>query len=99
MKLISIIQLDPQRDPDVAQAIVEFMNRLLSKYVEVLVNYEPKTRIELLFLFALDSVAVREPLVKKAACSFWVSLVWHASRDGPPRSNHCIIGNTCWPSG
>lgn len=64
--------LDPQSDPDVAQSIVEFLNRLTSKYIEVLVAYEPKSRMELLFLFTLDCVSVREPLAKKAACSFWV---------------------------
>ena len=64
--------VDPQTDPDVAQSIVEFINRMLSKYVEVFVNYEPKPRVELLFMFALSSVGVREPLVKKAACTFWV---------------------------
>lgn len=67
---------DPQTDPDVAQSIVEFMNRLLPKYMEILFSYEPKSRMELLFMFALNSMSVREPLVKKVACAFWVCICY-----------------------
>lgn len=89
---------DPQTDPDVAQSIVEFMNRMLSKYVEVFVNYEPKSRIELLFMFALNSVGVREPLVKKAACTFWSTLV--SLRDDQPAVQAAIdsIVQACGPA-
>jgi hypothetical protein len=72
---------DPQNDPEIAQSVVEFLGRLLRCYVDVLVLYQPYDRLENLFMFALDSLVVREPLVKKAASSFWASFLSLANLD------------------
>jgi len=72
---------DPQRDPEIAQSVVEFLGRLLRCYVNVLVFYQPYDRLENLFMFALDSLVVREPLVKKAASGFWASFLSLANLD------------------
>lgn len=66
---------DPQSDPEVSQSVVEFLNRMLSRYVNVLVHYQPSERVQMLFGFVLNALAVREPLVKKAAASFWATFV------------------------
>lgn len=66
---------DPQSDPEVSQSIVEFLNRMLSRYVDVLVHYQPSERVQMLFWFVLNALIVREPLVKKAAASFWATFV------------------------
>ncbi|KAL7267262.1 member of the karyopherin-beta, partial [Rhizina undulata] len=73
-ELVERIQ-DPQADPEISQGLVEFLNRLLGKYVDVLVEFQPKDRAEKLFMFVLNALAVREPLVKKAASSFWANFV------------------------
>ncbi|KAA8911147.1 armadillo-type protein [Sphaerosporella brunnea] len=71
-----IVQIgDPQNEPEIAQSIVEFVSRLLRRYVDVLVFYQPNDRLETLFLFALNSLVVRETLVKKAAANFWTQFL------------------------
>lgn len=66
------MQTDPQEDPDISESIIGFMSRLMPKYAEVIVGYEPKERMERTFIFILNAILAREPLVKKSACSFWV---------------------------
>lgn len=73
--LIADIGYAPQNEPEVAQSVTEFLSRLLRCYVGVLVSYQPHERLEQLFMFALDSLAVKETLVKKAAASFWTGFV------------------------
>lgn len=73
---------DPQSDPEASQSVVEFLNRMLSRYVNILVQYQPSERMQMLFGFVLNALAVREPLVKKAAASFWATFVSLA--DQPP---------------
>lgn len=73
--LIADIGYSPQNEPEIAQSVTEFLSRLLRCYVGVLVSYQPSERLEQLFVFALDSLAVRETLVKKAATSFWTGFV------------------------
>lgn len=66
---------DPQSDPEVSQSVVDFMNRMLSRYVDILVHYQPSERVQMLFGFVLNALTVREPLVKKAAATFWATFV------------------------
>jgi len=74
---------NPQEDPEVSQGLVEFLNRLFSRYITVIACYQPKERIEMLLWFVMNALQVRETLVKKAACTFWASLVSFAADDRP----------------
>lgn len=65
----------PQNEPEIAQSVAEFLSRLLRRYISVLVFYQPNDWLERLFVFVLDSLVVRETLVKKAAAGFWASFV------------------------
>lgn len=67
---------EPQNDPEVALNVVEFLSRLLRRYVGVLVFYQPGDQLEKLFIFSLESLTIKElPLVKKAAAGFWSSFL------------------------
>ncbi|KAI5849456.1 armadillo-type protein [Morchella snyderi] len=81
---------DPQTDPEASQSVVEFLNRMLSRYVNILVQYQPTERMQMLFGFVLNALAVREPLVKKAAATFWATFVSLA--DQPPPVQAAIDG-------
>ncbi|PWW78173.1 hypothetical protein C7212DRAFT_351385 [Tuber magnatum] len=74
---------NPQEDPEMSQGLVEFINRLFSRYITVIVHYQPRERIEMLLWFVMNALQVRETLVKKAACTFWASLVSFAADDRP----------------
>lgn len=62
---------DPQKDPEISQSSVEFLHKIVRCYPEIFVQYQPATNLERLVIFALDSLSVRETLVKKAATGFW----------------------------
>lgn len=66
---------NPQKDPEIAQSSVEFLHKVVRCYPEIFVQYQPANNLERLVLFTLNSLSVREPLVKKAATGFWSSLL------------------------
>ncbi|TGZ81094.1 ARM repeat-containing protein [Ascodesmis nigricans] len=66
---------DPQNDPEIAQSIVDFLQKIVRCYPALLVKYEPVQNMERLFLFTLNSLGVREPLLKKSATAFWTSFL------------------------
>ncbi|KAI5790105.1 armadillo-type protein [Geopyxis carbonaria] len=88
---------DPQNEPEVAQSMIEFLSRLLRRYMDVLVVFRPKENIEQLFLFTLNSLSVREPLVKKAAASFWASFLSASDMDESTQTATDEIVNACGP--
>ena len=65
---------DPAHEPDIAQNCVDFLARLLPRYVDVILGMEPKSSLEEMFFFALKCLTVREPLPKRSAASFWVRI-------------------------
>lgn len=63
--------IDPSNDPEVAQAGIDFLYRLLPGHVEILIE-QPSGAQEFLFMFALMAFRGRDPLPKFAAADFWV---------------------------
>ncbi|KAH0538597.1 hypothetical protein FGG08_004798 [Glutinoglossum americanum] len=66
---------DPAHEPDIAQNCVDFLARLMPRYVDIVLAMEPKSSLEEIFFFALKCLTVREPLPKRSAASFWSSFV------------------------
>ncbi|KAI9784990.1 MAG: hypothetical protein M1839_001186 [Geoglossum umbratile] len=66
---------DPAHEPDVAQNCVDFLARLMPRYVDIILGMELKSSLEEMFFFALKCLTVREPLPKRSAASFWSSFV------------------------
>lgn len=58
----------PQREPEIAQYVIEFLARLFRRYLPVLLSHP---QVQDFFMFTLAALSVREPLVKKSAASFW----------------------------
>lgn len=67
-----LILIDPSNDPEISQAGIDFLYRLLPSHVKILIEQPPGTQ-EFLFMFALKALRGRDPLPKFAAADFWVS--------------------------
>jgi hypothetical protein len=63
---------DPSNDPEVAQNGIDFLTRLLTKQLTVLMSHQPPSSLEFLFMFTLKALAGSDPLPKGAAADFWV---------------------------
>jgi len=73
-KFVHEIHFDPVfvlGEPDVAQNILEFSNRLIPKYLNVLFD----SPVDIIFTLALDGLISKELFTKKAAATFWCSIV------------------------
>lgn len=66
------IFIDPSNDPEISQAGIDFLYRLLPSHVKILIEQPPAAQ-EFLFMFALKALRGRDPLPKFAAADFWVS--------------------------
>ncbi|KAI9791969.1 MAG: hypothetical protein M1816_003238 [Peltula sp. TS41687] len=66
---------DPQHDPEVAQNCVDLLSRLVPRYVNVMVGFEPQNLLQDLFIFTLNCLAAGDILPKRSAASFWASFV------------------------
>lgn len=65
---------DPDRDSDLTQNGIEFINRVMSRYPEALLQVQPTSDLEFFFMFALKVLDGNEPLPKGSACEFWVRI-------------------------
>jgi hypothetical protein len=63
---------EPGNDPELTQTGIEFLIRLLPKYSQVLLNHQPSSSLEFIFMFTLKALAGSDPLPKQAAAEFWV---------------------------
>jgi hypothetical protein len=63
---------EPGNDPELTQTGIEFVFRLLPKYSHVLLNHQPSSSLEFIFMFTLKALAGSDPLPKQAAAEFWV---------------------------
>jgi hypothetical protein len=82
--------LEPGHDPEIAQDGIEFLNRLLPKYLHMFLNHQPPNALEFMFMFTLKALAGNDPLPKAAACDFWVRsshfldvALWHLLAGSP----------------
>lgn len=89
---------NPQVDPEVSQGLIEFLNRLFSRYIDVLVWYQPRERIERLLMFVLNALQVRETLAKKAAATFWASFISFSDERPEVQASLNSLVNMCGPS-
>lgn len=65
--------IDDEPDPEVSQNGIDFVTRLLNKRPVTLLQLEPSSAAEFLFLFTLQVLDGKEPLPKASAAEFWVS--------------------------
>lgn len=63
---------EPSNDPEIAQAGIEFLQRLVGKFPKVLMSHQPVASLEFLFMFVLGALGGTDPLPKAAAAEFWV---------------------------
>ncbi|KAI9807313.1 MAG: hypothetical protein M1833_000056 [Piccolia ochrophora] len=66
---------DPSEDGEVAQNCVDFISRLIPRYVNVLLGVEPRSALEHILVFTLRCLRGQEVLPKRAAASFWSAFV------------------------
>lgn len=71
MAMRKLIGVDPSNDPEIAQAGIDFLHRLLSTQAKILLG-QPSPALEFLFIFVLKALRGRDPLPKFAAADFWV---------------------------
>lgn len=64
---------DPDSDPEQAQNSIDFIQRIMSRYPEALLQIQPTSDLEFFFMFTLRVLDGTEPLPKNSACDFWVS--------------------------
>jgi len=63
---------EPENDTEVTQNGISFVERVMSKYPDVLFQIQPQQLLEYFFLFSLKVLNGKEPLPKGAAADFWV---------------------------
>lgn len=67
-----LTMIDTDEDPDLAKNGIDFVNRVMSRYPEALLQIQPASLLESFFMFALKVLDGKEPLSKASACEFWV---------------------------
>ncbi|KAL2289108.1 hypothetical protein FJTKL_02920 [Diaporthe vaccinii] len=72
---------EPDNDPDLTQSGIDFLNRIMSRYPEALLQLQPTSDLEFFFMFALRVLDGKEPLPKGSACDFWSAFVAIKSDD------------------
>ncbi|KKY36405.1 putative importin 13 [Diaporthe ampelina] len=72
---------EPDNDPDLTQSGIDFLNRIMSRYPEALLQLQPTSDLEFFFMFALRVLDGKEPLPKGSACDFWSAFVSIKSDD------------------
>jgi hypothetical protein len=86
---VSAIEQDPGREPEIAQACVDCLIRFLKRYDSLL--FEELTEITIRILnFSIKCIDASEPFTKRAACSFWTTLLTHQPE---PQSLQPILKN------
>ena len=68
------VAIEPANEPEIAQNGIDFINRLVPTYLNVLLNHQPPSLVEFLFMFAIKALTGRDPLPKFVAADFWVLL-------------------------
>ncbi len=71
MYLTNIIQ-EPESDTEIAQNGITLVDKVMTRYPEVLFGLQPSQLLEFFFMFTLKVLNGKEPLPKSAAADFWV---------------------------
>ncbi|KAJ8064622.1 hypothetical protein OCU04_006949 [Sclerotinia nivalis] len=90
--LMEAINHEPSNDPEISQPSIEFLHRLTStpKNLNILLNHEPKSSLEHIFMFTLKALTGRDPLPKQSAAEFWSSFVSLPINNPDPHAQHAI---------
>ncbi|KAK3692694.1 armadillo-type protein [Podospora appendiculata] len=80
ISLLQALQV-PESDTEVTQNGIIFVDRLMSRYPEVLFQLQPQQMLEFFFLFSLKVLDGKEPLPKNAAADFWSGFITLKSED------------------
>ncbi|KAI9660811.1 MAG: hypothetical protein M1829_006463 [Trizodia sp. TS-e1964] len=65
----------PEKDPEIAQNCVDFFEKLISYYINIIFQQNEQSSVEYLLFFTLKCLNSREILPKRSASSFWSSLL------------------------
>ncbi|KAJ5043171.1 uncharacterized protein L3040_004552 [Drepanopeziza brunnea f. sp. 'multigermtubi'] len=65
----------PGSDPEIAQAAIEFLHRILFRFPHILLRHQPPSSLEYLFMFVLKALAGTDPLPKASATDFWATFI------------------------
>jgi len=65
---------DPRSDAEIAQSIIDVLTRFMPDYIYVLLQLQPVSQVETILGFTINAIEVPEPLPKRSALTFWVSL-------------------------
>ncbi|KAE9374892.1 ARM repeat-containing protein [Stipitochalara longipes BDJ] len=73
----------PGNDPDLTQTGIEFILRLLPKYSHLLLDHQPSSSLEFIFMFTLEALIGNDPLPKQVAAEFWATFINLPSQPEP----------------
>lgn len=65
---------EPESDIEVAQNGICFVDKIMTRYPEVVFQIQPSQMLEFFFMFSLKVLNGKEPLPKTASAEFWVCL-------------------------
>ncbi|TVY44332.1 Importin beta-like protein [Lachnellula occidentalis] len=68
-------QGEPSNDPEIAQNGIDFLARLLPKYLKTLMHHQPSSSLEFLFVYTLKALTGNDPLPKMAAADFFATFI------------------------
>jgi len=66
----------PSNDPEIAQNAIDFLIRLIPKYLSNLLSHQPAS-LEYILMFSLKALTGSDPLPKIASADFWVRVKLH----------------------
>ncbi|TVY38169.1 Importin beta-like protein [Lachnellula subtilissima] len=73
-------QGEPSNDPEIAQNGIDFLARLQPKYLKTLMNHQPSSSLEFLFVYTLKALTGNDPLPKMAAADFFATFIGRQSQ-------------------
>ncbi|KAI9721540.1 MAG: hypothetical protein M1812_002302 [Candelaria pacifica] len=66
---------DPEKDSEVAQNCIDFIRKLIPRYMDILLDVKPINNLEAMFMFIIRCLRGSDVLPKRSAASFWASFV------------------------
>jgi hypothetical protein len=72
----SLIQYleSPSKDSDVTHGLMEVLERTVPHWIGFLLQLQPSSQVEQILGFSIATLEISEPLPKRSAINFWVSL-------------------------
>lgn len=73
--IIRSLDHTPERDPEIAASCIDVAAKMIPDYIESLFDLRSLFDLPNLFIFAINSLLVRDIMSKRAAASFWALFV------------------------